>query len=159
MDNLKSNSYQKNIFKKITSKRVLQQTFNYLKETKYLEIIKYNKMIQKRLNISIDNYKKYWRTEIEIIPLMVRNEHQATFIKILNNEHQKYYHIYFNDEKKRIDRNYITKKDKVTKIKIFIDCEVQSFSKLFDGCRCIVKLNLIKMKSKDIIKDYLKIKI
>ena len=61
-----------NIFAKVKSSYILQQFFNILDKKKSLEIIKYNKYIQKRLNINTKDYKDYSEIfsaiEIEIIP-------------------------------------------------------------------------------------------
>ena len=56
-DNLKANFF-------------LQKTFALLEMNKFLKIIKYNKKIQERLNLSIKNYKDYGQIKIEIIPLL-----------------------------------------------------------------------------------------
>ena len=47
---------------------MLKKIMNYLPHKIYLNIIKYNKEIQKVLDISIIDYIKYTRIEIEIIP-------------------------------------------------------------------------------------------
>ena len=58
-----------NFLKKIRSKYILKQIFDNLKENKLLEIIRYNKNIQNKLKIELDDYiKEYYKTEIEIIP-------------------------------------------------------------------------------------------
>ena len=49
----------------------------------------------------------------------------------------KYYHIYFNDNKEEIKRNYLNENDNVTKLKIIIDYQVKSFDSLFSNCECI----------------------
>ena len=50
----------------------------------------------------------------------------SNHIRIINikNNPTKYYHIYLDDNINEIQRNYITKEDKFSKIKIKIDCEV-----------------------------------
>ena len=53
------------------------------------------------------------------------------------NENKIYYHIYFNDNKKEIKRNYLDGNDNVSKIKIIIDYQVKSFEQLFYYCKCI----------------------
>ena len=58
------------------------------------------------------------------------------FIKI-NEKGKKYYHIYFNDNKDEIKRNYLNKDDKVNKIKIIAENKIRSFSKLLYDCKCI----------------------
>ena len=47
----------KNIFKKLKNDYFLQNLFDYLLKKKSLDIIKYNKNIKKRINISIKDYK------------------------------------------------------------------------------------------------------
>ena len=73
-----------------------------MKKNKLLEIIKYNKKLQKRLNININNYIEYSQLyssiEIEIKP--VENKY-GQFINILDED--KYYLDNSNEE---IKRNY-----------------------------------------------------
>ena len=70
-------------------------------ERKYLETIRYNKSIQKRIGININHYKAYSETktptELDIIPM------EGEYGKFLNieEEDKKYFHIYFNDNKKK----------------------------------------------------------
>ena len=91
----------KNIFKNLKNDYCLQNLFNYLLKKKSLDIIKYNKNIKRRINISIKDYKEYSEIyssiEIEIKPV---NNKYGEFINI-NKENEKYYHIYFNDIKKK----------------------------------------------------------
>ena len=53
------------------------------------------------------------------------------------NENEKYYHIYFNDNKKEIKRNYLNENENVSKLKIIIDHQIISFEGLFNECECI----------------------
>ena len=103
---------------------------------KSLDLIKYNKNIKDRLNISIKDYKDFSETyssiEIEIKP--VKNEY-GKFINMSENE--IYYHIYFNDNKEEIKRNYLNENDNVSKIKIIIDYQITSFKELFKDCEYI----------------------
>ena len=46
-------------FEKIKSDFFIRKLFDYMKKNKSLEIIKYNKRLQKRLNLSINDYKEY----------------------------------------------------------------------------------------------------
>ena len=82
---------------------------------KKLEIVRCNKRIQNRLNLSIKDYKKYYEEiEIEIIPA---KDEYGRFINIQENN-KLYYHIYFNDNKKEIKKKYeIKEEDRVTKLK------------------------------------------
>ena len=116
----------------------IQKFFDYINKRKSLEIIKYNKSIQERMNININNYKEYSEIyssiEIEIKPM--KNEY-GPFINVDEDE-KEYYHIYYNDNKeKEIKSTYLYEDDKVSKINIIIDYHVTSFSGLFINCVCI----------------------
>ena len=112
----------------------MQEIFNNILKKRTLNLLKYNQNIKKRINLNINNYKeysqKYSSIEIEIKPL---NNEYGKFINI-KKENEKYYHIYFDDNKeeiKREKREYILKSDNITKIKIIIDYQIVSFKKLF----------------------------
>ena len=89
----------------IKSKYILQKILGNLQEKKFLEIIKHNKNIQNRINICANNYKEYSEKntliEIEIIP--AENKF-GDFINIDKKEDEKYYHIYFDNNKEEIKR-------------------------------------------------------
>ena len=90
---------------------------------KKLEIVKYNKKVQNRLNINIKDYKNYYeQIEIEIIPV---KEEYGKFINIQNKD-ILYYHIYFNDNKEEIKRNYLYENEQIKAIKIIIDYQIKS---------------------------------
>ena len=56
------------------------------------------------------------------------------FINI-NKENEEYYHIYYNDNKnEQIKSTPLNENDKISKINIFIDYQVESFTKLFYNC-------------------------
>ena len=133
------------ITEKIKSDYFLQKLYDNMPKKKKLEIVKYNKKIQNRINLSVKDYKEYSETyssiEIEIIP--AKGEY-GKFININEND-KLYYHIYFNDNKEEIKNKYEMKEeDKVKKIKIIIDYQVKSFKKLFDDCKCIESINFKK---------------
>ena len=66
------------------------------------------------------------------------NNKCSNFINFINmNENDIYYHIYFNDNKEEIKRNYFNENDNVSKFKIIIDYQVKSFKELFYNCECI----------------------
>ena len=123
----------------------IQKFFGYMSERKYLETIRYNKSIQKRINININHYKAYSETktsiELDIIPM--KGEY-GEFINI-NEEDKKYFHIYFNDNKKKeIENTSLYKDDNVSKISIIIDYQIKSFSELFYKCGCIESIKFKK---------------
>ena len=64
------------------------------------------------------------------------------------NENEIYYHIYFNDNKEEIKRNYLD--DNVSKIKIIIDYQVKSLENLFYRCKCIEYIYFKKFYRKNI---------
>ena len=129
----------------IKSDFFLRKVFDGLIKKKSLEIVKYNKNNQKRLNLSINDYKNYSEKfssiEIEIVPFQID---YGKFIHIENEEDKKYYHIYFNDKKEEIKENYFREIEKVKKIKIIIDYKVENLSRLFFNCLGIKSLNFKK---------------
>ena len=76
-----------NIFKNLKSNYLLQYIFDVMVKNKSLQIIKYNKKMQKRFNLSINDFKEYSEIyspiEIEIIPL--KNKY-GEFINIKKGE-------------------------------------------------------------------------
>ena len=123
----------------------IQKFFGYMSERKYLETIRYNKSIQKRINININHYKayseEYSSIELDIIPMKGK---YGKFINI-NEEDKKYFHIYFNDNKKKeIENTSLYKDDNVSKISIIIDYQIKSFSRLFSYCECIESIEFKK---------------
>ena len=128
---------------KIKSKYILKNVLYNLEEKKLFYIIKYNKNIKKRIDISINDYKNYSDIiEIEIKVKKVSND-KANFINFQQKE-KEFYHIYFNNNKAEITRNYINKNENVNIIKIIIDHQVISFRELFSYCKCIESINFKK---------------
>ena len=131
-------------FKNIKNNYFLLKVFNNMQKNNLLEITKYNKKIKERLNLNINDYKRYCETyssiEIELIPVINK---YGNFINI-NEDDRIYYHIYFNNNKEEIKRNYLDENDKVNRIKIIIDYQVKSFFKLFECCVCIEYIYLKK---------------
>jgi len=64
------------------------------------------------LDLSINDYKEcfglYTSVELEI---KIANNEFNSFINISESD-KKYYHIYFDDKKEEIKRNYLNKEDK-----------------------------------------------
>jgi len=124
-----------NLLRKVKSDYIIQKFFGYMTKRKSLETIKYNKSIQKRIDININHYKayseEYSSIELDIIPM--KGEYHE-FINI-NKEDKKYFHIFFNDNKnKEIENISLHRDDNVSKISIIIDYQIKSFSKLFYNC-------------------------
>ena len=78
-------------FRNLKSDYFIQKFFGYMTERKSLETIRYNKSIQKRINININHYKTYSETktsiELDIIPMKSKC---GKFINI-NEEDKKYF--------------------------------------------------------------------
>ena len=147
MEGINNEKYNKKLWIKIKSKYILRQIFNNLKQSKLLELIRYNKIIKNVLDKRKKDYiDEYLKIEIEIIPL--ENKY-GRFINIKDN-YKPYIHIYFIDKNGETKRNYINNGEKVSKIKIIIDNEVKSFTRLFQECKCIKIINFIKFNKNDI---------
>ena len=131
-------------YENIKADYFLLKVFENLEKKKTLEIIKTNNNIKKRINISNNDYKeyseKYSSIEIEIKPV---NNKSGNFINI-DEENEKYYHIYFNNGKEEIKRNYIDKDEKIEIIKIIIDYKIESLEYLFEYCKCIESISFKK---------------
>ena len=124
----------------IKSSFILKKIFDITTKRKFLYIIKYNRKIQNRINININDYKQFSEIfssiEIEIVPKVNR---YGKFINIINKENEKYYHIYFNNDKKEVKRNILNEneKEKINIIKIIIDYQIISFEALFFKSECV----------------------
>ena len=78
---------------------------------------------------------------LDIIPM---KDKYGKFINI-NEEDKKYFHIYFNDNKKKeIERTYLDEDENVSKISIIIYYQIKSFSELFYYCDCIESIKFKK---------------
>ena len=147
MEESSDKSLKDNIFVNIKSNFVLKRIFNILPEKTLLEIIQYNKIIQKRINKDIQDFKKYLNIEIEIIPA-----ESGKFINIPKNKSQQsYYHIFFDDSRKEIKNIYSITNEIKSKIKIIVDFEIQSLRQLFEDGEGIKILKFTKFNRKDII--------
>ena len=116
----------KDIFKNLKNDYFLQILFNHLLKKKSLDIIKYNKNIKDRINISIKDYKEYSEIYSSIgIEIKPANNQFRVFINF-DGENEKYIHIYFNDNKEEIKRNYLYENEQIKAIKIIIDYQIKS---------------------------------
>ena len=134
-------------FENLKSSYFLKRIFNYLKKSKYLDIIKYNKKLQIRLNLNINDYKEYSQlySQIEIELNIVNNKyHNKQFINIFDDINLKYYHIYFDDSNEEIKRTKMNDYTEAKVIKIIIDYQIKSFKSLFSSCNCIREIHFKK---------------
>ena len=95
-ENNKENESAKSnpIIEKIKSDYFLRKLYDNMTKKKKLEIVKYNKKVQNRLDLGVKDYKEYSETyssiEIEIIPAKGK---YGRFIYIDEND-ELYYHIF-----------------------------------------------------------------
>jgi surface protein len=134
-------------FNNIKSGYILKQICKNIERKKLIEILRYNKILQNKLNINIDEYKEFSNIEIEIIPIKRK---YGNFININNEKDFSYYHIYFDDDKEEIKRTYIKEEEYVSKIKVIINYEINSFHQLFKNCECIKSINFKTFYRKNI---------
>ena len=100
----------KNVFNNLKADYFSQKVFNNLEKRKILYLLKYNKKIKKRINININDYKEHSELiELEIKPV---NNKYGRFINI-NENNKIYYHIYFNNSKEEIKRNYLNENEEI----------------------------------------------
>ena len=141
-----------NKFEELKSDFFLQMLFMMIPKPKSLELIKYNKYIQKRIRINFNDYKSYSETystiEIEIIiPMKNKND---KFINI-KKEDRKYYHIFFNSIKKEeIKRMNLNINNKFYKINIIIDHQVDTLSGIFRFIDCVESINFKRFSRNNI---------
>ena len=133
---------------KIRSQFILKKIFKNLCRKKYLQIIKYNKKIQKKGDISLIDYKEYNQTEIILKYDLSLTE---KYINITE-DNKPYIHIY-NIKQNEIHVGIMNHSIiyKITEIKIIIDNEAKSLKGLFKNCVSIIYINFIKCNRKDII--------
>ena len=155
-DNINLEKKQINVLENIKSDFFLRIIFDNLARNKKLGIIKINKKLQQRMNITINDFKeyleKYSPIEIEIIPAI--NKYGKFFN--CENEDEDYYHAYactIDDD----DDDYIEiyhsldKEHTIKKIKLIIDYQVKSLEDLFRECECIESVNFKKFYRNNII--------
>ena len=129
----------------IKSNYILSKINANLLKKNSLNITKYNKKIQKRLNLCLKDYIEYSElfSSIEIIIIPSKGKYDK-FIKV-NEDKKLFFKIYFNDNNEEIKNKYsINEGDNITKIKIIIGYQVKSFENLFHLCQCIESINFKK---------------
>ena len=91
---------------KLKSIYILRIIFNSLFRNKMFDIMKYNKKLQKRLDLNINYYKELFQLYVPIeIELKPDDNQYGNFINI-SDKNKKYFHIYFDDSNEEISRNY-----------------------------------------------------
>ena len=137
------------ILKKVKSKYIIMKIFENLKQNRLLDIIHYNKNYQKLMNKKIFDYQKaFSKIVIEVIPK--ENVYGIFINNIYCKSIKSNVEIYFNDDKKEIKRESITKNNKVKKIRIIINHKIRTLFRFFSHCECIKKISFITFNKDDI---------
>ena len=124
------------LLNKVKSNYILKRIFGNVTRTKFFNVIRYNKKIQKKLEKDLEDYRKeHLKIELEIVP---GGNNFAYFISYIKDTNESYYHIYINDNKEELKRNYYIKNDKAKKIKVVLEFPLNtSLSGLFKNCNDI----------------------
>ena len=114
-----------------------------------LKLFKYSKKFKNKLNIDKKEYKTYLQIEVEL-KLVDKEHYYNDEIKFINYiDGRSNYHIYLDNEKNEIQRNYITKEENVSKIKVIIDKNVKKLNGLFSCRDLISEISFIKFNRKE----------
>ena len=141
---MNSENIPKNYIENIKSGFIFKKIFDNIKKVIKLNISKYNKSLQKKLNLEFDDFKDYAKFYSTIdIELKLIDNGTGRFINFIHRKNN-YYHIYFDNSKEEIKRNYLKENEKIKKIRIQIDFQVESFIGLFDDCKCISSITFKK---------------
>ena len=149
---MRRTGYKNNLFNNIEGGCVLKKIFDNVQKKKIFNIIKYNKNLQEKIGLDINDYFNYSNVIIEIIPIKVKIRKIKKIIDIQGYD-KKYCTIIMTDVKNdnyKIDRNYIFPEDNAVKITITLDYRFDRFSYLFSKCDGIKSVDFIKYNRKDI---------
>ena len=130
----------------IKSKIILKKIFKNIENKIWLKTIKYNKNLQNKLDISIEDYKKYNQIEFEIEP---NNKFDKIFINC-KVEFDPFIHISIDNNKNYLNTFIIDDVFCLKKIKIIIDPEIKSLKGFFKNSEYIEELKCMKFNRRDI---------
>ena len=142
----------------VKSHLILQTILNNIDERKAMKLIRYNKAHQKKLKLTLEDFKNFIQVKVEVIPVHWDKLKKAKNFFVNFGKDKNKFLVYFNDNNIPIDRDYIKPEDKVEKITLII-IRTQSLSELFynkkqgiySGCDCIQEINFIRFFNRDII--------
>ena len=129
---------------KIKSKIILNKIISNSSKIIKFNLIKYNKKIQKRLNVNINDYEEEF-SPIEIKIIFSGNKH-GQFINF-DKMDEKYFHKYVDN--KEYIKNEI--ENEIKEVKIIIDQQIKSFPKLFFNYKYIESITFNKFQRINII--------
>ena len=134
-----NNSNTQSSLSLIKSSFILKKIFNNLSQRNHLAIVKNNKYFQSRLNITINDFKKFCIIEVELTLIKGQNEYERD-----NKEKKDKYHFINIEKNKKPYFHIIFDKNDNRKINIKIDNEVKSLKELFYFCNDIESIKFIK---------------
>ena len=126
--------------------------------SRHMKLLKYNKTLQKKFGLSLNDYKNYIQLKIELIPIESSNLKRQKNFFINSKAIKNNYTAYINDNKKLLNRDYFTVEDKVSKINLMLHDIGDSLKDLFNiqqygsfaGCDCIKEIKFIMFNKKNI---------
>ena len=105
----KENNRIINWLKKVKSSFILKKIFAQVNKREFMKIIFYIKSLQRKMNLSIADYK-FLSTidiELEIEPAFTKKKNKNYFLHYLDDK-SYFYRIYFDEGINEIKRNYVT---------------------------------------------------
>ena len=127
----------KNIFDDLKSDYFLQKVCDNITKKKTLEIMNYNKKLQRRVKLTFNDYKEFSQLYSSIIIELNLIENKYDKFINIQEEEKDFFHIYFDNSKEEIKRDYLKQNEKVKIVKVKINYQVESFHELFGNCKCI----------------------
>jgi len=129
---------------------VLQRIFKYIPEGQYLKILNHNKKMQKRLKISLEDFKN--NLNQMIIEMKSKNNASINNLKLNFIGEPNKLHIYSVEENKDINKNGNISGEAI-KIRLVIDYDkkMNLLKGLFKSCTDIETLSFIKFNRRDIL--------
>ena len=110
----------------IISNLIFKTIFQNMTIKNFLNILRYNKAYQKRLNLTIQYYatfyREYQQIELDIITEENFDSKKYKFM-IIDPKDRNYFHCFFNDEQEESQR---LARENISKIKVKIDPELKS---------------------------------
>ena len=150
IQNNEQNTFQHNSYiQNIKSKYILKKIFDNINKERVLKLINYNKNIQNKLEIGLNDYKNEFMKVIKIEIFIKNNIRKGKFINYIVDENK--YHIYFDEETNERNINCLSNENWAKNVKIVLNIEGISLKGLFKDCECIEKINFIKFNKDDII--------
>ena len=132
--------------KSVKNNYILKKILDNLEINKFLNLIRYNKNIQQRLNKDKKDYEEQFsKIIIEIIPVDI-----GLIYFIGNTNKEQFFHFYINENNEELKRNFVIRSDGAERIKVIIDFEIKSFAGLFKNCTYIKKIKFLRFNRKDI---------